>query len=65
MLKMSSFSLHASLEAQAPLGNSIVDYPLVQAIPHFQQALLQIVYIMDCCLVDSVFHYARSTLYIP
>ena len=55
---MSSFCLHASLEALAPLSNSIVDDPLVRAIPDFKQALLQIVYIMDCCLVDSVLHHA-------
>src|SRR5688572_4029585 len=59
MFKMSSYCLHASLEALAPLGNSTVDYTLIQTIPHFQQALLQIVYIMDCYLVDSLLHNAR------
>ena len=31
---MSSFCLHASLEALAPLGNSIVNNPLIQSHPH-------------------------------
>jgi len=57
-VQMSSFWLHTSLEALASLVNNIVDYSLIQTIPHFQQALLQIVYIMDCCLVDSLLHNA-------
>src|SRR6218665_2214150 len=34
MLKMSSFRLHASPEAMAPLGSSTGDNPLIQSRPH-------------------------------
>ena len=59
---MSSCCLHARKPggALAPLGNSIVDYPLVQVIPHFHQALLQILYTMDCYLLGLA---SSSTLY--
>src|ERR1700733_11760438 len=62
IFKMSSFCLYANLEALAPLGDSTVDYRLIQIIPHFQQALLQGVDIMDSSLVDSLLHNAPHFL---
>src|SRR3984885_8049887 len=58
IFKMSSFCLYASLEALASLGDSTGDYRLIQIIPHFQQASLQVVHIMDSSLVDSLLHNA-------
>jgi hypothetical protein len=58
MFEMSSFCLYASLEALAPLGDITVDYRLIQIIPHFQQAWLQAVHIMDSSLVDLLLHKA-------
>jgi len=55
---MSSFCLHVSPETLAPLGNSIVDNPLIQSHPHVQQTLFEIVDIMDCSLLDFLLRHA-------
>src|SRR6218665_2586392 len=36
----------------------IIDNPLIHSRPHIQHKLLEIVYVIDCCMVDLLLHHA-------
>ena len=58
MLKMSSSGSNTGVQTLPPLVNCNVNDALLHVIPHVNQTLLQVVHILDFCLVDTLLHYA-------
>jgi len=58
MLKMSSSGSNTGVQMLPPLVNCIVNDALLHVSPHVNQTSLQVVHILDFCLVDTLLHYA-------
>jgi len=58
MLKMSSSSSNTGVQTLPPLVSCIVNDALLHVSPHVNQTSLQVVHILDFCLIDMLLHYA-------
>ena len=54
MLKLSSSGSNTGVQTLPPLVNCIVNDALLHASPHVNQTSLQVVHILDFCLVDTL-----------
>jgi len=57
ILKMSSSSPNAGMQASVPLVDGIVNHVLLQSGPDTNQSLSQLVYILHFFLVDAILHH--------
>jgi len=55
---MSSSGPNAGVEPLAPLVNGVINDALRHVAPHVNQTPLQVVYVLDFRLVDSLLHCA-------
>jgi len=58
MFEVSTSGSNTGAETFAPLANLFVDKDLLYTSPHVNQTALQIVQILDLCLLNSVLHNA-------
>jgi len=58
MFEVSTSGSNTSAETFTPLVNGVVDKALLYTSPHVNQTALQIVQILDLCLLNSVLHNA-------
>ena len=57
MLEMFTFLFNISLESRAPLSDGIINDQLVQLVPRFNNALMQLADISNFLLIYSLLHY--------
>ena len=57
-LKLSSSGSNTGVQTLPPLVSCIVNDALLHVTPHVNQTSLQVVHILDFCLVDTLLHYA-------
>jgi len=60
ILKMSSSSLSAGMQASAPLVDGIVNHVLLQSGPDLSQSLSQLVHVLHFFLVDLILHHSPN-----
>ena len=58
MLKLYSSGSNTGMQTLPPLVNCIVNDALLHVSPHVNQTSLQVVDILDFCLVDTLLHYS-------
>ena len=58
MLKLSSSHSNTGVQTLPPLVNCIVNDALLHVSPAVDQTSLQVVHILDFCLVDMLLYYA-------
>ena len=56
MFKMSTISMNTSMQACWPLVNCIINQQLLEASPHMQQMLSQLINVMNVTVMSYLHH---------